>query len=531
MEAARTPSESARAAGRVVTSAAPVAELRGVSKQFGETVACRDVDLELTAGEVHAVVGENGAGKTTLCSILAGLYRPDSGAVYIDERGRVFGSPSDALAAGVGMVYQHFRLVPSFTVAENLFLGSPSTPRWFRRRELERRAAAEMEGFGLVLDPRARVRDLSVGERQRAEILRLLIRDVRILILDEPTAVLAPPEAEALLRALRGMAAEDRAIVFVSHKLGEVLDVADRITVLRDGLRVVTAPVAEVTRTSLAQAMFERDSSVEGAPETRASRRPTAAPSDRPAGLVVEDLHVAGADGSVRVSGISLAVPSGQIIGLAGVAGSGQLELAQAIAGLRRPSAGRILLDDVDLTRASVRTRIDSGLAYVPEDRLDVGVAGGLAIEKNAILRAYWRAPFARGPLVVRRAASDRATELIRRFDIRGVRPGVPVRALSGGNVQRLILARELTGEPRAVIACSPTRGLDASAAEDIRALLLAARDRGAAVFVISEDLEELLAISDAIAVIFSGRIVGSMPRETATVPRLGALMSGLDAP
>jgi ABC-type uncharacterized transport system ATPase subunit len=530
MEAARTSSGSARAADPVVSSAGSVAELRGVSKQFGDTIAVHAVDLNLSGGEVHALVGENGAGKTTLCSILAGLYRPDSGDVLIDGRPRLVGSPSDALAAGVGMVYQHFRLVPSFTVAENLFVGSPSTPRWFRPRALEERAAAEMERFGLVLNPRARVRDLSVGERQRAEILRLLIRDVRILILDEPTAVLAPPEAEALLHALRGMAAEGRAIVFVSHKLAEVLDVADRVTVMRDGSRVLTAAVGEVTKASLAQAMFERDASSDPRAAILADRKPTAATPTRD-GLVVEGLDVAGGDGGLRVSGASLTVRSGEIIGLAGVAGNGQLEFVQAIAGLRRPTAGRILLDGVDLTRASVRARIDRGLAYIPEDRLDVGVAGGLTIERNAILRAYWRAPFARGPIVLHRAASDRAVELVRRFDIRGVRPGVPVRALSGGNVQRLILARELTGEPRAVIACSPTRGLDASGAEDVRALLLAARDRGAAVFVISEDLEELLAISDTIAVIYSGRIAGSVPRETATIARLGALMCGLDVP
>jgi simple sugar transport system ATP-binding protein len=506
----------------------PLAEAVAVSKQFGETLANDRVDFDVRRGEVHALLGENGAGKSTLCSILAGLYRADSGELLIEGVPTRFDAPSDALEAGIGMVYQHFRLVPTFTVAENLFLGNPAAPRWLRRRELEARAAELMTRYGLEVAPGARVRDLAVGERQRAEILRLLTRDVRVLILDEPTAVLAPTEAELLLAALRGLAAEGRAVVLVSHKLAEVTAVADRFTVMRDGRVVLSAP-AGVSAEELARAMFDRP---QDAVRPAGMRADGAAPAvaTEPAPLQLAGLCVRGDDGSQRVGDVTLTVRSGEIVGIAGVAGNGQRELAEALAGLRRPASGTILLDGVDVTTASVRARADRGLAYVPEDRLHVGVAGALTVERNAVLRSYWRPPAARGPFVSRRAERELAAQLVERFDVRGVRDGVPVRALSGGNVQRLILGRELSQDPRLLVAASPTRGLDAAASERIRRLLLDVRDRGAGVLLLSEDLDELFAVSDTIAVMYSGRVVAVLPREQATVDSVGALMTGLGA-
>jgi simple sugar transport system ATP-binding protein len=506
----------------------PLAEAVAVSKQFGETLANDRVDFDVRGGEVHALVGENGAGKSTLCSILAGLYRPDSGELLIDGATARFDSPSDALRAGVGMVYQHFRLVSSFTVAENLFLGNPSAPRWLRRRELEARTAQLMERYGLEVAPGARVRNLTVGERQRVEILRLLAREVRVLILDEPTAVLAPSEAQLLLAALRRLAAQGRAVVLVSHKLAEVTAVADRFTVMRDGKRVLSAP-AGVTADELARAMFDRPRDVVRPSGDRSGEdRPPAATG--PAPLELSRLCVRGDDGSERVADVTLTVGHGEIVGIAGVAGNGQRELAEALAGLRRPTSGTIVLDGVDMTSASVRARADRGLAYVPEDRLHVGVAGALSVERNVVLRSYWRPPAANGPFVSRRAERELAAELVARFDVKGVREGVPVRALSGGNVQRLILGRELSQAPRLLVAASPTRGLDAAASERIRSLLLDARARGAGVLLLSEDLDELFAVSDTIVVMYSGRVVAALPREQATLDSVGALMTGLGA-
>jgi ABC-type uncharacterized transport system ATPase subunit len=503
-------------------------EAVGISKRFfGVDVNC-DVDFEVRPGEVHALLGENGAGKSTLCSILAGAYRPDAGKLLVDGAPRTFHEPHDALDAGIGMVYQHYRLVDRFSVAENLFLGHPDLPFRLSARKLERRAREAMDEFGIYADPRSIVGELSVGEQQRVEILSLLVRRVRVLLLDEPTAVLTPQEVEDLFGVVRRLAGQGRGLVFVSHKLGEVFSACDRITVLRDGRRVGSWETAAADRDEVARLMVDRD--VDDVRIPRRDRRPAQpVPTGKAlqSGLTVRGLSVLDARGHERVRGLDLDVGAGEIVGIAGVSGNGQRELAEAIAGVRPAVAGTISLDGRDITRLSVRARAELGLAYVPEDRLATGMAAGLPLDDNIVLRAYKQPAFGSGPLLSRRRQSQQATELIEQFDIRGARPGLPVRVLSGGNLQRAILARELSTAPQVVIAAAPTRGLDIGATETIRRLLAEQRDRGSAVLLISEDLEEILELADRIAVLYSGRIVGEHPAATADVKEIGLMMAG----
>ncbi|MGH9167567.1 MAG: ABC transporter ATP-binding protein [Acidimicrobiia bacterium] len=499
----------------------PAAELRSIDKAFFGVKANDAVDFDLRWGEVHALLGENGAGKSTLCSVLAGLYRPDAGRVLIEGRGVDLRSPADALALGVGMVYQHFRLVRPFTVAENLALGHPEAGLRLSRRRIEREAAGLADRYGLAVDPRARIWQLSVGEQQRVEILKLVYRRVRILIMDEPTAVLTPQEAEALFRTIRLMAGEGKAVVFVSHKLDEVLRVSDRITVLRDGRRVGAMPTQEAEARTLARLMVGRDLDL---PERESVARPGRVM------LEVSGLHVRGDRGHLSVRGVDLAVREGEIVGVAGVAGNGQRELADALAGLRRASAGRVVLDGDDLTRAAPAQRIQAGLGFVPEDRLGIGLAPGLTVQENLALKSYRRPPLASGPLLAEAVMRRRAADLISRFDIRGTRPGLPVRLLSGGNLQRVLLAREISARPKFLLAASPTRGLDVGATQAVRALLLEQREEGVAVLLLSEDLDELLALSDRILVMYEGRMVGEVDA-AADPEELGLLMAGRALP
>jgi ABC-type uncharacterized transport system ATPase subunit len=492
--------------------------LRSIDKAFFGVKANDSVDFDLRWGEIHALLGENGAGKSTLCSVLSGLYRPDAGTILIEGRPVYLRSPADALAVGVGMVYQHFRLVRPFTVAENLALGHPEAGLRLSRRRIDREAAGLAARYGLAVDPRARIWQLSVGEQQRVEILKLLYRRVRILIMDEPTAVLTPREAEALFRTLRLMAGEGKAVVFVSHKLDEVLRVSDRITVLRDGRRVGAMPTQEAEARTLARLMVGRDLEL---PERETGARPGRMV------LEVRGLHVRGDRGHLSVRGVDLDVREGEIVGVAGVAGNGQRELADALAGLRRISAGRVVLDGRDLTRAAPAQRIKAGLGFVPEDRLGTGLAPGLTVQENLALKSYRRPPLARGPLLAEGVMRRRAADLISRFDIRGTRPGLPVRLLSGGNLQRVLLAREISARPKFLLAASPTRGLDVGATQAVRALLLEQRGEGVAVLLLSEDLDELLALSDRILVIYEGRVVGEVDAASADPDELGLLMAG----
>jgi len=492
-------------------------ELRGIRKSFYGVTANDGVDFDLHWGEVHALLGENGAGKSTLCSVLAGLYRPDSGDIVIDGEIVDFHSPHQALDAGVGMVYQHFRLVDGFTVAENIALGRKTGQIRLSTERIESEVEELSERYGMRVQADNRIWQLSVGEQQRVEILKLLHRGVRVLILDEPTAVLTPQEAEALFVTVRTMTSEGKAVIFVSHKLNEVLAVSDRITVLRDGRKVGETPTSEADARSLARMMVGREPDM---PVRRGSE------CGEPI-LTVNSLRAVGDLGIDAVRGVDLQVCRGQIIGIAGVAGNGQRELAEALAGLRTSTSGEILLDGVDITAASPSERIGLGLGFVPEDRLGMGLAPGLTLEDNLALKSYRQRPQSRGMLLSMSSIRERASELVDRFDIRGGRKGLPVRLLSGGNLQRAILARELSQQPKALLAASPTRGLDVAAIEAIQRLLLEQRELGTAVLLISEDLEELRSLSDLILVMYEGEIVGQVLPADFDAATIGLMMAG----
>ena len=470
---------------------------------------------------MHALLGENGAGKTTLSNILTGLYRPDEGEIELFGRAVEFHSPRDALDAGIAMVHQHFRLVTPFTVAENIVLGDHrDVGRTFllNPREIERKVADLSLQFGLAVHPRARIWQLSLGEQQRVEILKALYQDARILILDEPTAVLTPQEADALFETIRAMAADGRTIIFISHKLHEVKAVADRVTVLRRGRSIATVPAAEATPRSLAALMVGREIEL----GRRDGQREIAEPC-----LEVHELSADGDRGTPAVKDVSLVVRSGEIVAVAGVAGNGQRELAEAIAGMRTPSTGAIRVKGRKLKGGDPREAIGAGIAYIPEDRLGTGVAPGLSVASNVILKSYRRPPASRGPLLLVHRIRDLARELMQRYDVRASGPDVPARQLSGGNLQKVVLAREFSGEPVVVVAASPTRGLDVAGIEVVHAYLRDAAARGVGVLLLSEDLDEIRALADRIAVMYEGAIVGERDAATATVDELGLLMAG----
>ena len=501
-----------------MTSNGLAVELEGINKSFYGVHANAAVDFELRWGEVHTLLGENGAGKSTLCSILAGLYRPDSGSFRYDGQAQSFKSPKDALAAGIGMVYQHFRLVSNLTVAENLALGHPDVPVRVSQTLLEQEARELGERYGLPVDPAARIWQLSVGEQQRVEILKLLYRNVRVLILDEPTAVLTPVEAEQLFTTMRQMADEGRSVIFVSHKLHEVKAVSDRVTVLRGGRHVGTVNTADAETRDLARLMVGRDLEL----STRSGGEVSGTPM-----LEVHDLRVASDRGLEAVAGMSFTVRAGEVLGVAGVSGNGQRELAYALVGLRQPTTGTVTIDGQDVTNASVHDHTKAGIAYVPQSRLGMGLAPGLTTEDNLALKAFRRPPYSRGPWLSRGAFLTRGAEQIEEYDIRGVRPGLPIRLLSGGNLQKALIAREVSLNPKVLVARSPTRGLDVGATEAVRQHVLTERAKGTAVLLISEDLDELLALSDRLIVLYEGQIVGEMPAEEATAEKLGMLMGG----
>jgi simple sugar transport system ATP-binding protein len=484
-----------------------VLSARGIVKRFPGVVANDGVDLDVAPGEVHVILGENGAGKTTLASVLSGLYRPDAGEVRIDGDAVTLRSPRDALACGIGMVHQHTRLVERFTVAENLALGDASQPMVLDRARLARQVAELSERFSLPVDPDARVSDLSVGERQRVELVDALHRGADVLILDEPTAVLTPREVGALFATLRAMCVAGKAVVLVTHKLGEAMEVSDRITVLRRGRVVGAVRAAATDRRDLVRMMIGRE--VDLSPR-RAVSPPTTAL------LSVRDLVVGALDG------LDLDVRGGEIVGVAGVAGNGQRELVEAIAGLRAPSSGRIEVGGVDVTGRGPRAARRAGLAFVPDDRLGTGLSPSLSIADNVRLTRPRRF------LTSRRRAASEASELMARFAVEAPGPEARVATLSGGNAQRLLLARELTGGARVLVVYSPTRGLDVAATGAVRDLLDAVRRRGDAVLLVSEDLDEVVAMSDRLVVLYRGRITHETTGDLADVGRLGDAMAGV---
>jgi simple sugar transport system ATP-binding protein len=497
--------------------------MRGITKRFPGVLANDRVDFEAAHGEVHALLGENGAGKSTLSNIMIGLYRPDEGELRLDGRPLELGSPRDALDAGIGMVHQHFRLVQPFTVAENVVLGDHrAVGRGLRfRRGAVEQAVAELGGrYGLQVDPSARVWQLSVGEQQRVEILKALYREARVLILDEPTAVLTPQEADALFETMRAMAAEGRTVVFISHKLHEVIAVADRVTVLRGGRSMKTLPIAGATPRSLAELMVGRD--VEAT-----ERVARTAPHGDEIVLQLDGVWADGDRGSAAVRDVDLRLRAGEILGIAGVAGNGQRELTETIAGMRRATAGRILIGETPLRGGDPREAIRAGIAHVPEDRLHTGLAAGLPISSNVVLTSYRGSGVARGPFLRLGAIRDRAVELIRRYDVKAPGPATPVRQLSGGNLQKIVLGREFSSRPQILIVAAPTRGLDVGAIETVHGYLREAAADGVAVLLVSEDLDEILALADRVAVMYEGRVVGVVEAEGADVAEIGLLMAG----
>ena len=500
----------------------PAVTLRGITKRFPGVVANDGVDFEAAQGEVHALLGENGAGKSTLSNILTGLYRPDEGEIELYGERVEFASPRDALDAGIGMVHQHFRLVEPFTVAENVALGDHRAEgRTFlmHPRRIEEHVAELSDRYGLAVDPRARIWQLSLGEQQRVEILKALYREAKILILDEPTAVLTPQEAEDLFATVRGMAAEGRTIIFISHKLHEVKAVADRVTVLRRGRTVATVAAADATPRSLAALMVGREIDV--------NRRRERAAEPGESMLELNDVWAMGDRGLPGLRGVTLRVRAGETVGIAGVAGNGQRELAEAVTGLRPVERGVVRVAGLALRGGSAREAIRAGVAHVPEDRLGTGVAPGLSIASNLVLKSHRDGGFAHGPLIRLRRISERAAALMKLYDVRASGPAVPARQLSGGNLQKVVLAREFSSDPRVLVAASPTRGLDVAAIETVHDYLHRAASDGVAVLLISEDLDEILALSDRIVVLYEGAVAGEVDAVDATPEGVGLLMAG----
>jgi general nucleoside transport system ATP-binding protein len=484
-------------------------------------VANEQVDFEAAPGEVHALLGENGAGKTTLSNILTGLYRPDEGEIVLFGRPVEFHSPRDALDAGIAMVHQHFRLVTPFTVAENVVLGDHrDVGRTFllHTRAIESKVADLSRRYGLAVDVRARIWQLSLGEQQRVEILKALYQDARILILDEPTAVLTPQEADSLFDTIRAMADDGRTVIFISHKLHEVKAVADRVTVLRRGRSIATVPTADATPRSLAALMVGREIELGRHDGDREVGEPC---------VEVERVAAVGDRGVAAIMGVSLTVRRGEIVGVAGVAGNGQRELAETIAGMRPPTEGAIRVAGRRLRGGDPRESIAAGIAYVPEDRLGTGVAPGLSVADNVVLKSYRKPPASRGPLLRTRKIRELAETVIRSYDVRTSGPEVPVWQLSGGNLQKIVLAREFSGNPVLLVAASPTRGLDVAGIETVHAYLRTAASQGVGVLLISEDLDEIMALADRVLVMYEGAVVGERDAQSATVEELGLLMAG----
>lgn len=507
------------------SDAALAVEMRGIVKKFPGVLANDHVDFDLKKGEIHALLGENGAGKSTLMNVLAGLYRQEAGTIYVKGKPVVFHSPRDAIKAGIGMVHQHFMLVPSQTVTENVLLGLDD-PRFFMRLpQYDDKVAAVGERFGLKVDPRAKIWQLSVGEQQRVELLKMLYRGADVLIMDEPTAVLAPQEIEGLFDILRSMIAQGKSVIFISHKLQEVTAIADRVSVLRRGVATATGvPSKGITRQELAKLMVGREVIF------MLDKKP-AVPGD--VVLEVRDIHAENDKGLPALRGLSLNVRSGEIVGVAGVAGNGQTELSQVITGLRKCKKGEVRLGGDQVSNRNALFGIQHGMAYVPEDRNHVGSAPNLSVTDNVIMKNYRKPPISsRVGLLDMNVAERIARELKQAYDIMAPNVSTPVRLLSGGNLQKVILAREISGLPSFMVAVQPTRGLDVGAIEGVHRLLLTQREAGSAVLLISEELEELLSLSDRVYVIYEGKIMGEVKVEGSEpdeklVEMIGLMMTG----
>ncbi|MGA8247051.1 MAG: ABC transporter ATP-binding protein [Nocardioides sp.] len=492
-------------------------ELRGITKRFGDLVANDAIDLVVEPGEIHALLGENGAGKSTLMNVLYGLYRPDGGEILVDDRPVTFSGPGDAMAAGIGMVHQHFMLIPVFTVAESVELGHERAPFGFLNRRAARREVREVsERYGLQVPVDALIQDLPVGVQQRVEIIKALVRDAKVLILDEPTAVLTPQETDDLMEIMRSLKEGGTSIVFITHKLREVRAVADRITVIRRG-KVVGAASPTASSAELASMMVGRPVSLE---IEKSPHRPGEQV------LEVDSLRVVDQTGQVTVDDVTFSVRAGEIYALAGVQGNGQTELTEALVGLERIESGKVTLEGRDVTRAGIDAMIGLGVGYVPEDRLHDGLVSSFTVAENLVLDLYHREPFSHGLSLDLERIRANAEERVEEFDVRTGSVQHTAATLSGGNQQKVVLARELSRPLKLLIVAQPTRGLDVGSMEFVHRRIVAERDQGAAVIVISTELDEVLGLADRIGVMYRGRIIGETS-SGASPEEIGLLMAG----
>ena len=495
-------------------------EMRGISKRFPGVLANDKVDFDIHTGEVHALLGENGAGKSTLMKILYGMYRPDEGEILLNGKPVTIASPNDSINLGIGMIHQHFMLVPTLTVAENVALGLPSSRGPLTDLDRVSKRILELADiYGLKMDPSVYVWQLSVGQQQRVEIIKALYRGAALLILDEPTAVLTPQEVDELFVIMHQMVRDGHALIFISHKLHEVVEISNRVTVLRDGRKIGTRPTSETTKQDLANWMVGRevgfipDRGKTNIGEVRLQLEAVSCGSDR---------------GTPGLRGVSLELRSGEILGVAGVSGNGQRELAESITGLRKITAGTVKLEGQNITNLSPGEITDRMLSYIPEERMRDGMIKDFTIAENMILREHHKPPYSHNGLLNLRGIASHADQLIAQFHVKTPSRDTLAKNLSGGNIQKVVLAREISRNPHVILAAQPTRGLDIGATEYVREQLLVERRKGAAILLISEDLDEILALSDRIAVIYEGQIMDIVPREKATPQKLGLLMAGV---
>ena len=518
----------------------PVLQMRHITKTFGSVTANRDVDLSVYPGEIHALLGENGAGKSTLMNILTGIYRPDGGEIWYKGQKRDIHSPKDAVALGIGMVHQHFRLIPTLTVAENVYLYSGKKSFFLNREKMEKEIRECSEQYNLQVAPEAYVWQLSVGEQQRVEIIKLLNQGAEVLILDEPSAVLTPQEAQSMFDTLRKMADSGKAVIVISHKMNEVMKNADRITVLKNGRVEDTMPASEADVERLTRGIVGDRTLPEHDKEQPSSEESAQGAQQTSPAMEEEKKHMCGEEiffmegvsaqndrGLPALKKISLSVRAGEIFGIAGVAGNGQRELSEVIAGLRPVTEGRVLLAGKDLSKATVKQHIQEGIAFIPEDRLQTGLVPELTFTENIILKSYETDRYSRRGILQKQNMRSDAEEYAGRFDIRHGGLDLPVGLMSGGNQQKLLFAREVSGDPRLITATYPVRGLDIGAAESIRGILREQSRKGAAVIFISEELEEIFAMCDRVGVLCDGELMGIRTIGETDFQEIGRMMSG----
>ena len=497
-------------------------EMRGITKRFGEVLANDHINLAILDKSIHAIIGENGAGKSTIMNILYGFYAADEGEILIDEVPRAISSPADAIKLGLGMVHQHFMLVEPLTVTENIVLGAePTRGTSIDYRKARARVAEISEQYGLKIDPDARISNLSVGQQQRVEILKTLYRGARILILDEPTAVLTPQEVAEMFAILRGLREQGKTIIIITHKLAEVLSLSDNITVMRDGKVVGNLPTKEATAEGLARMMVGREVLLRVKKDEANPQEPV---------LSVSDLTLRGEEGKAILNGLSFEVRGGEILGIAGVEGNGQTELIEILAGLCKPTSGKVLLDGNPLDSLDPHERKRRGIAHIPEDRHRRGLLLNFDLASNSILGVHGDRPISGAILLNNEVIVERAERLVRQYDVRPANIMLPARVLSGGNQQKLIVAREFDIKPRLVLVAQPTRGVDIGATEFIHRKLIELRDAGTAVLLVSAELDEVLSLSDRVVVIYGGRLVGEVDPKSASEEEIGLMMTGAKA-